>query len=127
KRFDVLFKRLDADIDNSGDIVKVKLDQVSQVNGLGFNLSNGSFLKNQLLEMSGRLRYDLANETLSFEDDNLKIAGHPYSIKGNFRFSRDSFDLSVITKQASFEKIKNIFAENIFADLKNIRIEKEID
>jgi hypothetical protein len=127
KRFDVLFKRLDAGIANSKNIIKIKLDQASQVNGLGFNLSKGSFLKGQLLKGFTRLRYDKEQALLSFEDGDFNIDGHPYSLKGNFWFRRNSFDLSVITKQAPFEKLKHVFAENIYTDLKNIRLGKPVD
>jgi hypothetical protein len=127
KRFDVLFKRLVADIANSKNIIKIKLSQASQVNGLGFNLSKGSFLRGQSLEGSTRLRYDKEQARLSFDDDDMNIDRQAYSLKGNFWFHRDSFDLSVITKQAPFEKLKHVFAENIYTDIKNVHLEKPID
>lgn len=127
KRFDITFKKLDADISTPGDLIKINIDQESLVHGLGFNLAKGSYLKEQPLEGYTKLRYDKKQEVLSFDDPDMKVNGHPYAVKGNFWFNADSFTLDVKTKQAPFEKLKNIFAENIFSDLKNVQVEKPVD
>lgn len=127
KRFDVAFKELNADISTPGDIIKINIDQESLVHGLGFNLAKGSYLKDQLLKGYTKLRYSKKQSMLSFDDPDMKLNGHPYAMKGNFWFNADSFALEIKTRQAPFEKLKGIFAENIFSDLEKVRVEKPLD
>lgn len=128
KRYNVLFKELDAAINTSGDEMTIELEQESLIEGLGFNLAKGSFLKKQLFKTDIDLRFNKKTEVLSFDETKVYIANHPYLLKGIFRLEETgSFVLDIKTKKAPFSNLRNIFAEKTANNIKDIQFEKPID
>jgi hypothetical protein len=128
KRYNVLFKDLDAKIKTSGDEIKIDLKQESLIEGLGFNLDKGSFLKKQTFKTNIDLRFNKKTEVLSFDETKVYIANHPYFLKGIFRLEETgSFVLDINTTKAPFNNLRNIFAEKTANNIKDIQFEKPID
>ncbi len=128
KRFDIVFRKLDADISTKDKVAKIRLVQSSMVKGLGFNLSKGSYLKDQSLQGTIRLSYDQNTSHLTFNETRLKIDGQPYYLKGDFRMDAPgSFSLSIKTRNAPFNKLKRIFAQRTMSKLKDLDIKQPID
>jgi hypothetical protein len=128
KRFDVLFKTLKADIDNSDESVRIDIDQDALVHGLGFNLAKGSFLKESSFAGNIVLTYKKKTSHLSFKESKVKINGHPFLLKGDFWMDKPgSFLVDIKTKQVPFETLRRVFAQNTYNDMKSLEIEKPMD
>jgi len=128
KRYNVLFKKLDAKMKNSADELTIDLEQESLIEGLGFNLAKGSFLKKQSFETDLILHFNKKTEVLSFDETKVYISGHPYFLKGIFRLEETgSFVLDIKTTKAPFNNLRNIFAEKTANNIKDIQFEKPID
>jgi hypothetical protein len=128
KRYNVLFKELDAVLNTSGDDIMIDLEQESVIEGLGFNLAKGSFLKKQSFKTDINLRFNKKTEVLSFDETKVHIGGHPYFLKGVFKLEETgSFVLDIKTEKATFNGIRNVLAEKIASSIKDIQFGKPID
>lgn len=128
KLFDFLFKKLDADIASTKDVVKIELDNDAFINSMAFSLEKGSYLKSQPIRMNVDLVYDKTAATLSFDEETFELNDHDYLMKGKFMLRGDGyFDLDIKTRNAPFQKLQSVFSNNIGSKLRKFNIEKPID
>lgn len=128
KRYNVLFKDLEAALNTSGDEMTIDLEQESLIEGLGFNLAKGSYLKKQSFKGNVELRFNKKTEVLSFDETKFHIAGHPFFLRGIFRLEETgSFVLDIKTTKVPFQNIRNILVEKTADKIKDIQFGKPID
>jgi hypothetical protein len=128
KLFDFVFKSLDADISVKNNVFEVELDNDAFINSMAFSLEKGSYLKAQPIRMNIDLVYDLNTATLTFDEQTFELNDHDYAMKGKFMLRGDGyFDLDIKTKQAPYQKLTNLFSNNIGSKLGKINIEKPLD
>ncbi len=128
KKYEAIFKELDADINTAGDVVTIELEEKAIIKGLGFNLTKGSYLKDQTFDTDIKLKYNKSKSHLSFGKSKIIINEQPYEIKGDFWLAGvGSFKLDVETVNAPFNKLQKIFADNIYGKLQNVQIHQPID
>jgi len=128
KLFDFVFRKLDAGIASSGNLINIDLKNDVVVNTLAFSMKKGSYLKSQPIKMNIDLTYDKAAATLSFKEETFKVNGHNYLMKGKFMVrGQGYFELDARTKDAPYNKLLAVFPENIASKLRLINLEKSID
>jgi hypothetical protein len=128
KLYDFTVDNLTCKINSEGDSehFRVKLNLV--VNTLGFDLTKGSFAKNQPLTGNLDLRLNKELMLLSFENEVLRIGGEPYTFSGKFHFAGDrKFHLDVTAPRADFEKTIRLLPLNVNTSLDFLSVAKTID
>ncbi len=128
KLFDVLFRSFETEISELGDVFTFNIEQEAFVRSLGFNMTKGPYLGNQLLRTDMKIKFNSRKAELSFDDEVLNVNGQNYNITGNFILrDKGSFRLNIIAKEAVYSKLKDLLTPNIISKLEKFNFRKPIN
>ena len=128
KRYELLIKEADADIQMQGAGYNIELEEDLVIRGLGFYLPKGSWLENQRIQATWKLRFDTSGNILSFDDTKVKIQGHPFTIKGAFFMNEPAhFHIEASTTDISYEAALAILKSTTRQKINKIQLSKGLD
>lgn len=129
KLYAFTLKEVQASVDRDDSLLRLKIDEECFIKGLGFNLSKGSYLQNQLLEAKNwELAFNIATQEISFGKSDISINKQLYNLEGIFHLKDSSwFHLHVITKAVAFKSAVQILPQNIQKKLVLIELKKPLD
>lgn len=130
KRFEILFRKLNARIHKRDTAVTIDLREEVTVKGIGFNLEKGSYLANKTLDARWKLALNTTTKTLSFPQTHVKIDGHPFMMKGAFVFgdtTQSRFDLEVIAQKIRYQQAAALLTDRLQRKLAIVSLEKPLN
>lgn len=132
KRIGVTINDMKSHVEKSGDKFLVDLKQDLFINGLGFNLQNGSFLKDMPMSVHWEnMQFDSKTKKLSFDPSRVFFNDTLYTVGGWFNFSSDSatshMHLDVQSQNTTFHHAGTLLAQNIQTKLNQFKWKGPID
>src|SRR5690606_2844274 len=127
--YKVLVNKLQTNIDNNPDILRLDIKADLLIHGLAFNLPKGSFLTEKTFEGNFELKYIKPLQQLRADSILVKIDNHPYNITAQFDLKSEQplFDLKISVKDISFTSIKNVVTPHISDALSIVDMNNKID
>ena len=127
--YKVLLNKLQTNIDNNPDILRLDIKADLLIHGLAFNLPKGSFLTEKTFEGNFELKYIKPLQQLRADSILVKIDNHPYNITAQFDLKSEQplFDLKISVKGISFTSIKNVVTPHISDALSIVDMNNKID
>jgi hypothetical protein len=104
------------------------LDMKSVVHGIGFNLEEGSYLKEKTLE--GQISFAIfPKDKIIIDKVSIKIQRHPFTLRGAIYLHTDtmSYDLHIATSSILYKDASGILTQSIQEKLKIIGILQPFD
>ncbi len=127
KLHDIVVTSMDVGISDEGDWLNLQVQADLQVNGLAFNLPNGTFLKDTELDGNFLLRYEKLSQKLSFKDIELELNDQDFTLTGNFDLGEKNpqFDLSILNENTNQESVKQILPQRIAKSISKVTVGDE--
>ncbi len=106
KHHQAVAKHLKCVVKDDGRMVGISINADMLVNGLGFNTTKGSYLRDKKLEGGFQLRFDKSTRDLFVDRVRLDLDNHPFFFDGKFHIDKVTpvFNLSISTKQIDFSR-----------------------
>lgn len=128
KKYDILIKDMDARIKKIDTVLYIRLKEKCLVNGLGFNLAQGSYLQNQEVEGTFNIKFNLPQKSLVFSNTKASINKQLYTFGGYFNFSDSgNFRLTVNTRKLIYKQALAMLTDKIQRKLSIYQLSQPID
>ncbi|WP_153799957.1 AsmA-like C-terminal region-containing protein [Foetidibacter luteolus] len=129
KKHEMLVNNLEAELDTKDSVIAIKMNEkITMKTGLGFKLSKGSYLENQVLEADWDLSMNTSAKHLTINKTSLKINKHPYDISGYFDFSANpGFKVEVHTKDVLYANALHIVTAAIRQKIGLVQLDKPLN
>jgi hypothetical protein len=129
KLYDFAVEKLKCVVKNREELVTLDVKTAMFVHSLAFNKTNGSFVKEKPLDGHFKLKLTRKTKTLSFDNIQLKIDGHPFRFTGMFNFSTPPplYKLTIQTNDINYRKASALVSYNISKKLDSFNIEAPLD
>ncbi|MEO5648716.1 MAG: AsmA-like C-terminal region-containing protein [Ginsengibacter sp.] len=129
KLYNILAKKLNIRIDDKDSFLLVSSKSDMLIHDLSFNLAKGSFVKEKTFEGKFEVRFNKFLHQLSADSINIKIAGQPFNVSGNFDLQGPApqFNLRVHTKNILYDFAKSLLPEKISSALSIVNLDKKIN
>ena len=127
KIHDILFEKLDCDIEEKDSTNLLHINLKSHVNGLTFNKEKGSYLENKSLD--GKFTASFREGVLTFPNIRLNIDRHPFNFSGRFYLKNDPqfFYLSIASNKIPFREVSSILTDHISNKLDSFKLSKPVN
>jgi len=127
-RHEVFLNKLHCQINERDSFTTIYIDLRSIVQGIGFNLEKGSYLRGKTLGGSFTLTY-YPEDRLLLKNINLAIADKPFNINGAIFLDADtmSYDLRIRTDQIYYADAHSLLTQAIVQKVSPITIDQPID
>lgn len=127
-RHEIFLDKLHCQISERDSFYTLYLDLRSIVNGIGFNLEKGSYLRGKSLGGSFTLTY-FPEDRMVLKNVNLSIAGKPFNINGDIFLKADtmSYDLRIRTDQIYYADAYSLLTQSLVQKVSPITIDQPID
>ncbi len=128
KLYDFDVSKFNADIKTADTAIRFKTQNDILIHSLAFNTANGSFAKEARFEGDYIIFYNKIQKQLRYNDLNIKIKGHPFTVSGAFNFTDAStFSFKAATKNIDYDFAKGLLTEKNAKALSVVKLEKPID
>ncbi len=128
KKYDILIKDMDARIKKIDSVLQIRLKENCMVNGLGFNLAQGSYLQNQEVEGTFNIKFNLPQESLEFKNAKASINKQVYTLGGYFNFSDSgNFRLTANTNKLDYKQALTMLTNKIQQKLSIYQLSQPIN
>jgi hypothetical protein len=128
KLYDVLARKIDIDISQSGEFLELKTKLNAAVKSLAFNLKKGSYAKDKVIRGNLNLKFDTLQKMLTLKNDELRIGGQLFNITASFHFdSTKEFRLQLATNHVPFKRAASLLPDNIRKKLDSVDFAKPIN
>ena len=129
KLYDFDIHRLNCNVAEKSDRLQLNLRMDVLVHSLAFNADSGSFVKEKPVEGKFTVDFYQEKKKLQFDDVQLKIADHPYTLSGMFDLLNAPilYFLDVKTKQISYKEAASLISQNLTRKLERFNIEQPFD
>ncbi len=119
KFHDFVIDELKVSLDDDGNNLLMKTKGDILVKSLAFNLPNGIFLKEATFSGNFKLQYGKITQLLSFNEINVKLSGHPYTLSGSFDLGdkNPGFTLKVKTQKVLYNDVRKLLPKRIDSSL----------
>jgi len=128
KLYDFAVNTFNCKINNSDSTVALKTSNNILIHNFAFNTALGSYVHETLLQADFSVVLNKSRKQLSFEDIEVNLKGHPYTLSGTFSFTQaPTFALKVSTKDVNYEEAKTLLTPKIQTSLSLVKIEKPVN
>ena len=128
KLYDFTFNELVAKTTKTDSSLIVDIEKSLLVKDLAFNLENGSFLHNRLLEGNYSVEFIKKKQELRFKDIEFSISGQPFQFTGDFLLGKEQhFELTAISKNILVDSAKKILTPNIAKAISIVSVKTPLD
>lgn len=130
KEISFVINELTARIEPDGDSLQIRMsEKITMKKGLGFDLSKGAFLENQVLSGTWSIQYHAAAKTISFRESKIQINKHLFELGGQFCFEKINprFRIEFSTKQVPYTNARAILSRHIRKKLDLVNVSEPLD
>lgn len=114
-------------IRNTDSTLTLKTTNNILIHNFAFNTDQGSFVHETPLEGNFTVQLNKNRKQLNFENIQLRLKGHPYTLSGTFSFTQAPvFALKVSTKDVIYDEAKSLLNPKIQKSLSLVKIEKPV-
>ncbi len=112
KLHDIFARELECNAVQAGGLLSLKVYINATVNGLGFNMEKGSYIKGKKIEGDFKVRL-VDRKQLELDHVKLKVNGHPYIFNGAFHIGQPQphFELDITAHKVPYKEIVGIFTQ----------------
>lgn len=128
KLFDFDVSRFSCVISTRDSLLTIKTKNNILIHSLAFNTAMGSFAKEARFEGNFKVVFNKSQKSLRFNDIDIILKDHPFTLSGNFNFSPlPTFSIKVSTKNIDYTFARNLLAAKTSTALSIVKVEKPID
>jgi hypothetical protein len=129
KLHSILANHLNVKLNPSKTALTASVKADLMVHGLGFNLSRGSYIKDQTFNGNFNVRIDKQLNQLQFDSINFKIANQPFNATGRFDLQKinPQFALRIYAKNIAYSFAKSLLTDKIDSALSIVHLNKDLD